>query len=253
MIRMTRRRLRCALVWLAATVAAGSLMLLLGPSALGPLPRRFDALLVRAAVWALAACVAWAWLTTTAVVGEALRATGRDAQPTATRAAMPGALRRLVLLACGVVIAGGVTAPALASTSTAHAPAHAPAHAATVGPVFGLPLPQAPVAPQELAHVARTHSERHHRPDDRPSGRPRTEPARPTAGTADGPHVRVRPGDTLWAIAERQLGSEASISSIATAAQTIYRHNRGLIGSDPDRIEPGQVLDVPARLVDGAR
>ena len=59
--------------------------------------------------------------------------------------------------------------------------------------------------------------------------------------------VVVEPGDTLWAIARRRLGSTADTASIATACGRWYRANRDVIGSDPDLIHPGQRLDPPAK------
>jgi LysM repeat protein len=56
----------------------------------------------------------------------------------------------------------------------------------------------------------------------------------PLAGTT---YTVVR-GDTLWAIAKRFYGSGSKWS-------TIYESNRGVIGSNPNLIKPGQVLVIP--------
>lgn len=50
--------------------------------------------------------------------------------------------------------------------------------------------------------------------------------------------VRVRPGDTLAAIAQRTLGS-------AGRWNEIYALNQALIGADPARIRPGTLLRLP--------
>ncbi|SFA83303.1 LysM domain-containing protein [Cohnella sp. OV330] len=48
----------------------------------------------------------------------------------------------------------------------------------------------------------------------------------------------VRQGDTLYAIAKRELGSSARWNEI-------YAKNKALIGSDPNLIQPGQKLVMP--------
>ena len=48
----------------------------------------------------------------------------------------------------------------------------------------------------------------------------------------------VQRGDTLWGIAQRKLGA-------GTAWKTLYQDNRGVIGSNPDLIRPGERLRVP--------
>ncbi|MBM3269536.1 MAG: LysM peptidoglycan-binding domain-containing protein, partial [Candidatus Sericytochromatia bacterium] len=53
---------------------------------------------------------------------------------------------------------------------------------------------------------------------------------------------RVRPGDSLWSIAERHLGR-------GEKWEALYARNRGSIGADPRLIRPGTVLvlgDAPA-------
>ncbi|WP_327284334.1 MULTISPECIES: LysM peptidoglycan-binding domain-containing protein [unclassified Streptomyces] len=48
----------------------------------------------------------------------------------------------------------------------------------------------------------------------------------------------VRSGDSLSAIARRELGNEARW-------RELYAMNRGVIGSNPELIHPGQVLTLP--------
>jgi nucleoid-associated protein YgaU len=87
-----------------------------------------------------------------------------------------------------------------------------PALASTDGPVpdplAGLPLP------------------------DRAEG-----PAHPPAA-----RVVVRPGDTLWGLAARDLGPRATDRAITQRWRRIYAVNRAVVGPDPDLIRPGQVL-----------
>ena len=57
--------------------------------------------------------------------------------------------------------------------------------------------------------------------------------------------VVVRPGDSLWAIAERDLPPDAPTQTIVRRWHAIYVANRTLIGPDPDVLEPGQRLRLP--------
>jgi nucleoid-associated protein YgaU len=56
----------------------------------------------------------------------------------------------------------------------------------------------------------------------------------------------VRRGDTLWAIAERMLGGEASAVEVARLVERIWELNAASIGTgSPDMIRPGQQLRLP--------
>lgn len=57
---------------------------------------------------------------------------------------------------------------------------------------------------------------------------------------------RVRAGESLWTIAATHLGDDATPERIAEAWPAWWEANRETIGSDPDVIRPGQVLQVPA-------
>lgn len=59
---------------------------------------------------------------------------------------------------------------------------------------------------------------------------------------------RVRPGDSLWAIACRELsadGTKPTDREIDAHWRAIYRDNRRIVGSDPNLIFPGQNLVLP--------
>ena len=122
-----------------------------------------------------------------------------------------GALRRWVLAACGVAVLTVAAAPTAARAT--------PAGHHDQSSVAGLPLP------------------------DRAVG---GGPARSRA--AGDRVVRVRPGDSLWSIAEHRIGVGASNTEIATYWQRLYTRNADTIGADPDRILPGQVLHLPSEL-----
>jgi hypothetical protein len=57
--------------------------------------------------------------------------------------------------------------------------------------------------------------------------------------------VVVRPGDTLWGIAEQHLLPDAPDADVLELVGRIHRINRALIGPDPDLIFPGTHLTVP--------
>ncbi len=69
-------------------------------------------------------------------------------------------------------------------------------------------------------------------------------PAEATPG-AGATTVVVRPGDTLWGIARRELGGAAQLTEVAAEWPRWYAANRAVIGSDPDLLYPGQVLAPP--------
>jgi len=124
----------------------------------------------------------------------------------------PAGLRRALLAGA----AGALTiAPAHAEQQVAP---HAAQHSVT-----GLSLPDRPEAASS-----------------RPA--PRAAPGAPTAAGL----VRVRPGDTLWAIARRNLPQTASTAEIAAATRAWHRANREVIGDDPDLIVPAQLLAPPS-------
>ncbi len=55
----------------------------------------------------------------------------------------------------------------------------------------------------------------------------------------------VQEGDSLWGIAAAALG-KSDAAAVARYWPKIHRHNRELIGTDPNLLYPGQVLELPA-------
>ncbi|MBL0748571.1 LysM peptidoglycan-binding domain-containing protein [Nocardioides baculatus] len=122
-------------------------------------PAAVTGLVVATCATVLSLALAWLWLVTTATVVDLLRG----------RTPSQGATRRLVLLACGVAVVVGTSAPAMATGGDGREL------------LAGLPLPQRAVAP--VVH--------------------RATPARPvTTGT-----YVVRPGDSLSSIALAHPGA----------------------------------------------
>ena len=64
--------------------------------------------------------------------------------------------------------------------------------------------------------------------------------ARPTSNNApSGGTYTVKKGDSLWKIAASQLGSGSKWNKI-------YEANKSVIGGNPNKIYPGQVLTIPS-------
>lgn len=129
-------------------------------------------------------------------------------------AVTPALLRRAMFMgAAGALVIGPVSA--------ANNAAQGPADTTTGTSLDGLRLP------------------------DRPSTPALTE-SRLAASEPLAPIV-VRPGDSLWSMAARGLGGDATISQINTATHQWYAANRAQIGSNPNLIFPGQELVPPTK------
>ncbi|GAA4370022.1 LysM peptidoglycan-binding domain-containing protein [Paeniglutamicibacter cryotolerans] len=63
----------------------------------------------------------------------------------------------------------------------------------------------------------------------------------------DSRQVVVRRGDSLWTLAQRELGQDARMADVARAWPRWYETNRRTVGPDPDLLEIGTVLEIPAR------
>jgi nucleoid-associated protein YgaU len=213
------------------------------------------------AVIALAAALAaWAVLTWLTVVTVAALATaavagvGSRAHAVALSLA-PGTARRIVSAALGLVLVGAPIAAALpADARVAGALTAAADHPDHVGhadhALRQVDLPAAPVPDRPAATVptgwtpdrpVRTHRRAARR---EAAARLVTGPSRAERRVAD--EVVVRRGDTLWDIAARQLGPDASAADVAAEWPRWHRANREVIGSDPDLLLPGQRLVPPA-------
>ena len=215
-------RWRCLFVWMSGTSSLGAAAFLLRATArrawadrcsFGALP--LDRALSEIAAGVLLGCLAWGWLVLTAAVAEAWR----GAPALQRRSWQPDGVRRVVLAACGVALISTGASPALAGAAGAPGAAghrERPALLHGVARLTGLPLPQRASAPRRTAHE-----------------------------TPDGAVVVVRPGDSLWAIARRQLPPGASDADVTGVWHAIYAANRRVVGPDPDLVQPGQRLLLP--------
>lgn len=227
------------LVLRATVLLAGSALLLLGTWWLvcapvrdcvvalraagdrGPGSIPFQTVVVGACAFALLTCVVWAVATTLLSVagllaGElALRGCRTVRLVRQAERHCPAPVRRLAATALGVTLGAGIAVPALATADPPPRPLS----------LSGLALP------------------------DRTTGVGLAKAARPAIGgqasTPRSRYVDVRPGDSLWRIAQSLLGAAATDVEITRAWHRIHRLNLDRIGTDPDLIRPGTRLTVP--------
>ena len=219
-----------ALRWASAGVGAS------GPAATGA--GELDALLLRALLPLAWACLAWLALTTVVLAaatgaGPVARAAARFATAVA-----PLSVRHGIAVALGAAVV--TAAPAAASAAL---PPRPPAAAVAVD-LVDRPAPGPAAGTAQAAAAAPGWT------PDRPAAAARrtcapglhlvtTPPARA------GGDVVVRRGDTLWAIAARALGPDASAAETAAAWPRWFAANRDVI-DDPALLLPGQRLRPPA-------
>jgi hypothetical protein len=227
-------------------------------------------------VIAAAAAVLGAWLSVSTLAAMVAHLPGRlgDAADRWARAWAPAVSRRVAAVLVGALI-GGALAPgtALGDGPTVPAPAGpaiapgftATSHQGERGPGFALTLPtldapgspDAPDAPDAEPRSALDPSGRTPTPARTPA--PGWTPSRPVQRSQ--PHaelvtggrssqrtaavVVVHRGDTLWDIARRHLGPDATDAEVASAWPQWHAANHALIGDDPDLLLPGQILRPP--------
>lgn len=170
---------------------------------------------------------------------------------------VPGLAGRLLRAAVGIgAVGAGLATPLLVGGPTAVAAvpgSHPGTGVAVLAPdaavVHPSGVPSAPPAPvTTVARALRTPRDGS-RPHPNPlSLWPLSAPAHRgtdsglAAGTRD---VVVLRGDSLWAIAARQLPTGSSAARIDAAWRRVYALNRAVVGADPNVLQPGQILHVP--------
>jgi len=174
------------------------------------------------------------------------------------RAVAPAALRRTVTFLLGTSLvaavvpgtaAAAMNAPALATRHTLVLDAPGPL---ALDPGFHPPSdtswtpldPDRPIPDwaSESALAAPT-----------PTTMPTVQPVATAAPTTAVRDYVVQRGDSLWSIAARHLGPDATAAQIAIAWPQWYAVNRQTVGPNPDLIKPGQRLVVPTMVTEGVR
>jgi nucleoid-associated protein YgaU len=176
----------------------------------GPL-RELDDALTDVALGVAALCTVWITLAVAAALLAAVpESVGRMARSIAT-AITPTLVHRAIALVLGTALSTA-TVPAVVANAAAPAETTAPRtflpSAESEYPLLDRPASPSPTSPSERS-------------------------------------VIVQPGDCLWAIAAARLPADASDAEIDHEWRRWYAVNRAVVGADPDRIYPGQVLTAP--------
>lgn len=214
-----RSRAAAQLGALAVTTSAGAAGLWWLTSGLAAAAGRggttFDEAIGLAAVTGCWLCVAWFVLAVTCTAAAAAPGAVGRACGAAAETLAPWTLRTVVVTALGLTVVTG--------------------SAAAASPGFPAQLDTTPgsttLSPVDLTDLLADRTRSDLPPLDRP---------------ADGAYaVTVRAGDCLWSIAARHLGPQATDGEIAAAWPRWYELNRGVIGADPNLLQPGQHLLAP--------
>jgi len=174
----------------------------------------------------------------------------------------PVAVRRLVRTAVGVGVGAGLTLAPTAALAADVPPTAPAAHGASVVLDLGwqptateadVPGPDPALTPPgqvgheeaedasapEIAAVPVVRQAADDAADDAA--------ADPADGADDGgPNRVVLRGDTLWGIAAQALGGSPTDAEILREVTRWHAENRDVVGADPDRLLPGQILRAPA-------
>jgi hypothetical protein len=195
-----------------------------------------DVLVMSAA--GLLAWTVWAWGALGLVLTAASAVPGLlgHAARVALHVVLPAGARRSAALALGLGL--GVAGPLL-GTAALMIPTPASAAASWSPPSTAGQTPDWPAAPSALPV-----------PDWPAGAAPQAGPAPdwPAGVPAAAAHVVVR-GECLWHIASDRLlvqhGRTPTDGEVAAATRAWWQANAGVIGPDPDRLLPGQVLTPP--------
>jgi len=233
-----------------AAAAAATAVLLLG--AAGPSPATAavtvrdvgDAVDPLAPVLAFVTLLAWGlvgWLVAAVVTTAGGHLPGRSGRALAAlaRRSAPAAVRRTIEVTLGLTVAvGALTTPAAADPGPPEpAPAVAPPGLDWGGRSAGSPLQTAAV-PAGRATAP-----------DLDWASPTDSPPSPV-GSRPAESIVVRPGDTLWDLAEADLqgrtGAAPADAQVAAAWPRWWAANRDAVGADPHLLHPGTRLTPPA-------
>jgi len=165
----------------------------------------------------------------------------------------PTAVRKVVAFVLGTALSAALV-PGTAVARTGHEAPRAAvvASAQYAAGALGSAVDSAPNASFSLVsdavHTSDTIHAIHARNETDRAPAPSWSPERSTPSANSGDRVVelvVHRGDSLWSIAARHLGPEATTSQIDAEWHRWFAANRLVIGNDPNAIRPGQVLSSP--------
>jgi len=165
----------------------------------------------------------------------------------------PTAVRKVVAFVLGTALSAALV-PGTAVARTGHEAPRAAvvASAQYAAGALGSAVDSAPNASFSLVsdavHTSNTIHAIHARNETDRAPAPSWSPERstPSANSEDRVvELVVHRGDSLWSIAARHLGREATTSQIDAEWHRWFAANRLVIGDDPNAIRPGQVLSSP--------
>lgn len=222
----------------------------------------FEDLLGAVAVAAGLLVVLWWVLSfTAALVAAMFERAGRRRAAVVSGQFSPAFMRRLALAILGVQLIGAPLAHA-ENQPAPGGPAHDPVGVtAAWTPIEAMPGPEpprqsikegnpraaspTPPAVQQLRGLSGLQPQWQPSPPAAAPAPVVSAPLRAAREQQTGHELVVRSGDTLWTIAARHLGPDASDVDIALEWPRWFETNRAIIGSNPDTILPGQILRAP--------
>jgi hypothetical protein len=233
---------------------------LAGPLVSGGRTPDFDQLVGAVAAAAGLAVVAW-WVLSMlcALVAAALERTGRQRGAARAGEFCPPFMRRLALAIVSIQL---VSTPLAHAAEPVSGPEWAATQLATVPAAWEPTAADAPkeaaLAAWEICDAAASAGEDPCPPSAiKPQWQPSIQmtdpaftvawPVRSWQTPPESPaEITVLAGDTLWDIAARDLGPEASDVDVALHWPRWYQANQATIGENPDVLLPGQILMPPA-------
>jgi hypothetical protein len=240
--------LAAAILGCAAALISSGLQLGVGSPA--PRVRSYADLLSSAAVILGLALVAW-WIfgMVSAFLGLVLQKSGHSKLAAAPLSASPEFMKRLAAAVLGfnlLAVPAGAHAAEIDRVPAAGSSIAVEAVSPYFSPAPGISTGTGPDHTPQAGPIDQAVD---------PSWKPSAPPASPgliarqVSGPAqrstEGRTVTVVAGDSLWQIAARDLGAFASDAEIAGHWPKWYAANKDTIGSDPQRLLPGQVLSAP--------
>jgi nucleoid-associated protein YgaU len=186
------------------------------------------------------------WLAVTVLLSLAAQApgaAGRCALSTLQRVA-PATVRRALAVTLGLSVLSGTGGIAQAAGPVSHVAISQP----STSPVMSLDWPVAAPASPVIALDRPVPVLVHHDPARGLSlltSGPRAQGKVPAAQAIPRQRITVRPGDSLWRIAARALPRDTAPAVVERSWHRWYAANRGVIGADPNLIQPGQQLTPP--------